>query len=43
MGATRLKVEQELDIKIKDQGKGGVFRMHFFCLGITQNASFLLL
>ena len=32
-----MKVEQELDIRIKDRRKEEVIEMHFFCLGITQN------
>ena len=32
-----VKVEQELDIRIKGRRKEKVFEIHFFCSGITQN------
>ena len=34
-----MEEEQELDIRIKSWRKEGVFEMHFFCSGITQNVS----
>ena len=39
MGATEMKVEQELDVRIKGRRKEEVV-MHFFYSGITQNVCF---
>ena len=38
-----VKVEQELDIRIKGRRKGKVFEIHFFCSGIAQNVFLLFL
>jgi len=43
MKATEMKVEQELDIRIKGQRKEEVFVVHFFYSGITQNGSFIFM
>ena len=40
MKATEVKVERELDVRIKSRMKEEVFVMPFVCFGITRNDSF---